>query len=295
MSERSREAVLQSVLNAHQVRVTIVDNARYCGHWYEKEPQSERGQFHLIGEGECWVSGTALTAPLHLTRGDLVVFPHGSAHVLSGRAPGETARADAKTDEGFTTMLCGELDFVAHRRNPVVAALPDCFVVHSSDGGQAFQNIAGVLTQTARSGVFGQQLIMNKLADSLFVMAVCAYAEQSRDRRGLLAALSDERLARALAAIHAEPGKDWSVEALAGVAAMSRTAFAVSFSETLGISPFQYLTEWRIAEARRLLADRRLSVAAVAEQLGYQSEAAFRRTFKRVEGVGPGEIRRKPT
>ena len=73
---------------------------------------------------------------------------------------------------------------------------------------------------------------------------------------------------------------------------MSRTAFAVHFSEQLGVSPIQYLTEWRVAEARRLLQDRRLSVATIAERLGYQSEAAFRRTYKRIEGVGPGQTRR---
>ncbi|HUR40300.1 MAG TPA: AraC family transcriptional regulator [Verrucomicrobiae bacterium] len=93
--------------------------------------------------------------------------------------------------------------------------------------------------------------------------------------------------------MHEQPGKDWSVETLADQAGMSRTAFAVAFSEALGASPIQYLTEWRVTEAKRLLADRRQSVAAVAEQLGYQSEAAFRRAFKRVEGVGPGQVRKR--
>ena len=282
--------MLQSVLDAHPVRVSILDNARYCGRWYEKEPQTERGQFHLIGEGECWVTSAALPGPARLVQGDLVVFPQGSAHVLCPQEP--EARTPAPED-GVTSMLCGELDFAGSRGNPILAALPNGFVVHSQDGGQAFRNIADVLIATARSGMFGQQLIMNKLADSLFVMAVCAYAEQSSDRRGLLAALSDPKLAKALAALHAYPGREWTVDSLAVIAGMSRTAFAVSFSEALGTSPFQYLTEWRITEAKRLLQDRRLSVAAVAEQLGYQSEAAFRRTFKRVEGVGPGEIRRK--
>lgn len=288
MTDRSREDVLQSVFSTHQVRVTIVDNARYCGRWYEKEAQSERGQFHLIGEGECWVSGASLPKPIHLVQGDLVVFPQGSPHVLNSEAPG----AAPKPDSGFTTMLCGELDFSAAPRNPVLRALPHCFVVHARDGGQSFKHLADVLITTARSGLFGQQMIMDKLADSLFVMAVCAYAEQSADRRGLLAALSDPRLAKALAAMHREPGRDWTVDSLASVAAMSRTAFAVAFSAALEVSPFQYLTGWRITEAKRLLQDRRLSVAAVAEQLGYQSEAAFRRAFKRLEGVGPGLLRK---
>lgn len=292
MPERSREAVLQSVLNVHQVRVNIVTNARYCGRWYEHEPQTAKGQFHLIGTGECWVQSTHLKAPLHLRSGDLVVFPSGSPHVLSAD-PIDKPSTETKSEERFTTMLCGELDFGAGTRNPVLAALPKCFAVHAQDGGESFRHLAQVLLHTAESGGLGQQVIMDKLADSLFVMAVCAYTEQAEDRRGLLAALSDTRLSKALAAIHAEPGKDWTVDGLASIAGMSRTAFAVSFSEQLGASPIQYLTEWRIAEAKRLLQDRRLSVATIAERLGYQSEAAFRRTYKRIEGVGPGQERRK--
>jgi AraC-like DNA-binding protein len=110
--------------------------------------------------------------------------------------------------------------------------------------------------------------------------------------QGLIAALADARLARALAAIHAEPGRDWTVAALAGVALQSRTAFAQRFVEVMGVSPYQYLTEWRMAEADRLLRDPAQSAAAVAERLGYHTEAAFRRAFKKIHGYGPGRVRR---
>lgn len=288
MPNRSREAVLRSVMAACQVRASIVADARYCGRWYEQEPQGTRGLFHLIDQGECWVRGEELSAPLHLKSGDLVVFAQGSAHTLCGQMDD----AGASAEDRFTTLLCGELDFVSPARHPLLRALPPSFVVRADDGGDSFRQLAGLLLDIARQGVFGQQIILDKLADSLFVMAVCAYTEQARDARGLLAALADERLARALAALHAEPGRDWRVETLADLAGMSRTTFATTFSEALGQGPIQYLTEWRVSEARRLLADRRLSVAQIAEQLGYQSEAAFRRAYKRVEGTGPGEVRR---
>jgi AraC family transcriptional activator of mtrCDE len=93
--------------------------------------------------------------------------------------------------------------------------------------------------------------------------------------------------------MHGEPGRAWSVGRLAAEAGMSRTSFAVAFHDALGVGPIQYLTEWRVTEAKRRLADRRVSVAAVAEELGYRSEAAFRRAFKRVEGIGPGVVRKK--
>ena len=118
-------------------------------------------------------------------------------------------------------------------------------------------------------------------------------ASSARTRRGLLAALCDPRLVRALEAMHSHPEKDWTVAALADAAHMSRTSFANHFASVLGSGPIEYLTHWRMTEARRLLADPRTSVAAVADQLGYRTEAAFRRAFKRVTGVGPGVIRRQ--
>lgn len=286
MTEDARNAVLEAVLNAQQLQVSIVATPEFCGRWFEKEAELQRGSFHLIDSGCCWVRSPALPAPVQLSTGDLIVFPRGSAHTLCSSA-GEDGPGD-----GFSTLICGEFEFANAQRNPVVQALPAAFVVRADEGGEAFRDLGRVLSHCARRGLPGQRVLMNKLADSLFVMAVCVYAERAGDPRGLLAALAEPRLARALAALHAEPGRDWRLDALARIAGMSRTAFAGEFSALLGISPIQYLTQWRIAEARRLLHDRRLSVAAIAERLGYQSEAAFRRTFKRIEGVGPGEIRR---
>lgn len=290
--EATRESLLTAVLGAHQVHATIVAVAGYCGRWFEHEPKTPHGSFHLIDRGRCWVHGASLSEPLILGAGDLIVFPRGAAHTLSGvrddSAPTPTG------EDAYSTLICGEFHFDAQARNPLLRALPEVFVIRANDGGAAFRELAQVLSDFSRRRVPGQQVILDKLADSLFAMAVCAHAAQAADHRGLLAALADTRMARALAAIHLQPGKAWRVDTLAQLAGMSRTAFAVEFARLLGVSPIQYLTEWRVAEARRLLRDRRLSVATIAEQLGYQSEAAFRRTFKRIEGVGPGELRRAP-
>lgn len=287
MSTDPRDAVLVSVLATHQLRARIVDVADYCGHWFEHEPQLPTGIFHLIDRGACWVRSALLDAPLHLQAGDLLVFPRGGPHVLSARLQ------DDEDSPEFSTLICGEFEFAGAGRNPVLGALPEVFVVRQSEAGPALRELATVLRNCAHREMPGQQLILDKLADSLFVMAVCHFAAQSRDQRGLFAALADARLAKALSALHLEPGKAWRVESLAQVAGMSRTAFSLEFVRLMGVSPIAYLTEFRIAEARRLLRDKRLSVAAVADQLGYQSEAAFRRTFKRLEGIGPGQLRRE--
>jgi AraC family transcriptional activator of mtrCDE len=287
MTEPPQEDVLTAVLGAHSLRVSIVAVPEYCGSWFEDEPASPtHGSFHLIDRGNCWVRSPALSEPVQLQQGDLILLPRGSPHTLaSAEPPGGEAGA-------FSTLICGEFEYAGRGRDPVLAALPDVVIVRAEQGGEPFRDLARVLSYTAQHGLPGQRVMLDKLAESLFVMVFCIHAAQAHEPRGLLAALAQPRLARALAAMHADPGRAWRVDQLAAIAAMSRTSFAQTFTDCLGVSPMQYLTDWRIAEAQRLLTDRRISVAAVAEQLGYQSEAAFRRTFKRVAGVGPGQLRR---
>ncbi len=285
MNSNPIDAVLESVLSSYQLRVEITANVRYCGTWFEQEPATRFGQFHLLTEGECWVDGDADGLPQRLQGGDLIVFPAGMRHSMSA-VPPPTAQAECDT-----SMLCGELEFIVGTRHPVFSALPAYFIVRGRDSSDAFRQLAGMLAETSTDRRWGRQMVQNKLADSLFTMAVCEYVRSATDPRGLLAALADTRLCKALSAIHARPGEDWTIQSMAQVAGMSRTAFAEAFHATLGVPPIQYLANWRANEAKRLLRSRRFSVAAIADLLGYKSEAAFRRFFKRVEGVGPGQIR----
>ena len=288
LADEDRDRVLETVLGAYRMRVEITADVRYCGTWYDQEPATRHGQFHLLTLGECWVSGAALETPVHLREGDLIVFPAGVRHLLSStpdaHLPDEVERDD-------TAMLCGELEFITGSTNPIFTALPPYFVVRSAESSAGFRQLAAMLTETSRDRRWGRQLVQNKLADSLFTMAVCEYVRRAERPRGLLAALTDVRLSRALAAVHERPGEDWTIQSMAQCAGMSRTAFAELFSATVGLPPIQYLAQWRATEARRLLKNRRFSVAAVADMLGYRSEAAFRRFFKRIEGIGPGKAR----
>lgn len=283
-------SVLESVLSSYQLRVEITANVRYCGTWYEHEPATRFGQFHLVTEGGCWLGGSMLDAPERLIAGDLVVLPSGAPHSLSAHPNPQSTDPAPETN---TSMLCGELEFVMGAQNPIFNALPTCFIVRAADCSDAFRQLADMLIATSSDNRWGRQMVQNKLADSLFTMAVCEYVRSVGEPRGLLAALTDTRLSKALAAVHARPGEDWTIQSMAEEAGMSRTTFAELFTETVGSPPIQYLANWRATEARRLLKNRRFSVAAIAEMLGYRSEAAFRRFFKRIEGVGPGKVRAK--
>lgn len=284
------EQVLESALNGFQLRVEIVADMRYCGEWREPERATTQGAFHLIGEGECLVESPTLNDAVTLRSGDLVMFPHGSGHLLRS-SPCQPA--PAAEPASYTSLLCGEFVFTLGAQNPVLRALPDCVIVRARDGGDSFRHLASLLLESAQREALGRQVVLNSLAASLFVLAVCEFAAQSDDPRGLFAALADARLAKAIHAIHERPGNDWSMPALAAIAGMSRTSFAERFNALMGVPPMQYLTQWRVSQARLMLQNRRLSVAAIAEQLGYKSEPAFRKLFKRIAGIGPGQLRSK--
>jgi AraC-like DNA-binding protein len=287
MLEPSAEKVFASILGAYQISARITDDVTYCGQWIEREPQMNRGIFHLISAGRCQVEASYLPAPISLGVGDLIVFPRGSAHTLCQVMHGG---GDAPAD---TAMLCGEFTSQSGRRNAVLDSLPDCFVVSETEDAGHFRALGRMMAEHSRQSLFGNQLVLNKLADSLLVLAIRDHLVKDPPRRGLLAALDDPRLSRTLAAMHEDPGRDWSIAQLAEVALLSRTAFCEHFSAVLGVAPMQYLTEWRMAEALRLLRDPHQSVARIAERLGYRTEAAFRRAFKRVQGFAPGKVRQQ--
>lgn len=288
MLDRSAETAFAAVLGAHQLHAYISDNPHYCGSFAEPERASPHGLFHLIDEGACLVELPGSGDVIRLESGDLILFPHGAAHLL--RSPPDTD--DGPATNRFTSILCGEFEFATGRHNPILDALPSWIMVRETDSHQQFRHLARLMAHEARQESFGRQLVLDKLADALFVMALRHHIATARERRGLIAALIDARLARVLEAMHADPGRPWTVAMLAELAHQSRTAFAQHFNDVLGVSPYQYLTEWRMAEALRLLADPKQSAATIAEKLGYQTEAAFRRAFKKIHGYGPGRARR---
>lgn len=273
---------LEALLNQSMLRVEVVAEPRFCGSWFAEAPHSSSGLFHLVGSGECMIESEALDSAWHLQAGDLVVLPHGAPHRLCAR--------DAASDI-TTSLICGELRYASHTRHPLSHALPACFVVRDAQAGTLFRHLSSMMVDIAKTEVPGRKMLLNKLADTLFALAVCDYAHRHADQQGLFAALADNRICRVLQAVHEEPGHAWTMQNMAALACMSRSAFAERFAQLMGMPPMQYVTQWRVNVAERLLQDPQLSVAAIAERLGYSSEAAFRRLFKRVSGISPGHIR----
>jgi AraC family transcriptional regulator, activator of mtrCDE len=144
-------------------------------------------------------------------------------------------------------------------------------------------------TRVARPGA---EAVVNRLAGVLFVQMVRAHIEQSKSPPAMLAAIADKQVGAALELMHQAPQDGWTLEMLARRAGMSRSALAARFHQLVGETPMQYLTMWRMQRARGLLGETSLGTAAIAERVGYLSEAAFSKAFKKVVGKGPGGYRR---
>lgn len=294
MSMSPEDDLLSSVLSAYQLRAGVYGHPRLCGAWQHSTAGMRRGAFHLIGEGQCWLHHRGGAEPVAMQAGDLVVLPHDDWHMLSAapQLQGEEPLPGQGGQGPYTTMVCGYFQFELGEKNPVLEALPGLIHIRREDGGRPLAALAELMLAESGGEAIGTRTVLDKLADTLFVMVVRHHILRLANRRGVLAALADARLRPALGAMHREPGADWTLESLARLANMSRSAFATHFLAVVGATPIDYLTRWRMTQAELALRNPRMSVAAIAEQMGYDNEASFRKAFKRVHGVGPGAIRR---
>jgi AraC-like DNA-binding protein len=265
--------------------------------------------FHIVAEGRCWVALDGGAERL-LSRGDVVVMPYGDGHafgslerteavsittLLPPRPWPEFPHIDHGGQGERTLIVCGYLRGDAVLFDPVLRALPSLFVVHPPDGPAAAWVTASVeyaLTASQRPVTAGSWT-HHQLPQLLFTEVLRLYLEQSADAEltGWLAALRDPVVGPALSLLHAEPAHDWTVAELATAVATSRTVLVERFQQLLGRPPIRYLTEWRLNLASGLLRTTALGVGEVSTRVGYRSEEAFSRAFKRALGKAPAHWR----
>lgn len=272
-------------------------------------------EFHVVTRGSCWISivGHGAFEPVKLEEGDIAVMPHGDPHALSS-APGMRAKPimeifrRPEDDNALpftlrtgtegpveTHLVCGFFSCDLRPFNPLLDSLPRFMRVgrgtSNAQGGllDQFIHFATVETGNKRAG---SQSILNKLSELMFVEVIRLHMDTlAADNTGWLAGLRDPLVGRALMLLHARPARAWTLEELAAEAGASRSALAERFALLVGCPPFQYLTRWRMQIAAKRLADRSAKVAAIAQEVGYESEAAFSRAFKKVVGQSPSEWR----
>ncbi|MCH9682736.1 MAG: AraC family transcriptional regulator [Deltaproteobacteria bacterium] len=303
--------VLTDVCRALRLRGTAYFQAKFRAPWGMTISAHEVANFHVVVQGECVVRTESHTEPLTLRTGDIVVFPHGAEHALADATTSTAPPADqllstrralhsgdlefGSLDGAPTEIICGHFEIERRVAHPLLDALPQTLLLRAGEGTDAQWVATATRLAVLESGSDrpGASAVVDRIAEALMIQVVRAHADAHAEDGGFLAALGDRTLATALGLIHADPAHAWSVEELARRAATSRSSFATRFKQVLGQSPMQYVTDWRMHGARELLGTRDLSIAQVAQRVGYQSEFAFAKAFKRVFGEPPGMYRRR--
>lgn len=266
--------------------------------------------FHLIMAGSCWAAlGKSEREPVRLVAGDVIVFPRGDENVLSSHR-GERGSPDmslyrqpsnellpfnVRHGEGLdrTRFICGFLGCDLRPFNPLLSALPEMILDRNEDKGGWVGGLFDIAIAEAYNRRAGTDTILSKLSELMFVEVVRRHIETlPEESRGWLSGLRDRHVGEALKLIHGRPTENWSLDGLAREVGLSRTTFADRFAHYVEIPPMQYLARWRMQLAARSLENPGMTIAEVAADVGYESEAAFNRAFKKLIGTTPGNWRK---
>jgi AraC-like DNA-binding protein len=323
---------LSDVLRSVRLRGAVFYCVSYGEEWAVGAPDSKEiadtvvpgaehvMEYHVITKGHGWAA-IAGEPPVRLAAGDVVMFPHGDAHVLSS-APGlEPVRTDPQwfrdtrdvpkpipiAIKSLTEMsigptdlpinlACGFLGLDLRPFNPLIASLPRILHVPAAGDGAWISQVMLQAVEASQNKRPGGDAVLDRISEMMFIDAVRRYIERLPEASaGWLAGLRDRHVSKALALIHEDPARAWTVDALADAIALSRSAFYERFTELIGQPPMQYVTNWRMQAAANLLRQSNSSVASIALEVGYESEAAFARAFKRLVGSPPAAWRRSQT
>jgi len=310
---------LSDVLRAVRLSGAFFFDVHACAPWVAETPLGKSVveamfpgsdhliSYHLLIDGSCWLELDG-EKPVRLSAGDIIVLPHGDTHVLCTeigmrKSPQMSmyrrpeagslfpARVQVGTDSGASArFVCGFLGCDSRPYNPLLTALPRMIHLSNHTSGALGEYFKFALAESRNR--MGGECMLGRISELMFVDVIRRYLESlPSDRTTWLSGLRDAYVGRALMALHADPARDWTLEALAHEAALSRSAFAERFVQFVGQPPMQYLTNWRMQLAANYLRNGNEGIAAIANRVGYDSEAAFSRAFKKSTGVPPSEWR----
>jgi AraC-like DNA-binding protein len=312
---------LSEILKVVQLEGAVFFHARFTAPWSVVSPASQQLApvlqpgaeqlflYHLMAEGHCHVEMDGLP-PVRLEAGDLVLFPHGDAHTMASSLPAQPmAPLDPQAvlaqrprllqfggGGDVARFVCGYLACDPRLCRPVLSALPRLLVVKLRDEEQSHwleRTMLFAVEQAAATGL-GAQGVLAKLSEALLVEALRRHAAALPEgQTGWLAGLRDPVVGRCLALMHERPAEDWTIERLARESASSRSVLAERFTHYVGTAPMLYLTRWRLALAANLLARSSMNLARIAEEVGYEGDAAFSRAFRREYSLPPAAWRRQ--
>jgi AraC-like DNA-binding protein len=303
--------VLANVLSVTNLATHVLGSREFVAPWGVLMDNMDKSMVHLVRRGSCWMR-CGNTEPVRLNTGDVVLFSNGDAHTLCSeremqdlepyseavaRARGQLIPPrDGSDNPGaeVTILQCAGYAFSQEGPHPLLTLLPPVIVIPADQAGgdSELQLLLRLLFQEGVRRDAGSELVLPRLIDTLFVYVLRSWLrEQPEGSCGWLGALRDTQIRRALSLIHERPQDQWTVELLAHAVAMSRAAFAKRFTDLVGEPPLAYVTRWRMDLAAKLLRESRDPVARIAGKVGYISETAFAKAFRRRRKMAPGAYR----
>ncbi|WP_434355354.1 AraC family transcriptional regulator [Parasalinivibrio latis] len=270
----------------------------------------DKMMIHIVTEGTCWLR-VGSEDPVQLQSGHLALVPKGQGHSICDQMGSPlTGLFDIPVTHlseryeimkhgggGETTRLtCGVVSFDHAAGRQLIQQLPHVLTIDSWDDGSShwLQSLLRFIALEAKELKPGGETVITHLADILVIQAIRNWVDHAPEARtGWFAALRDRKIGAALTAIHRQPEAPWTVDSLAREAGMSRSGFSARFTDLVGDTVKHYLTRWRMQVATVKLKHGNTSITTLSEELGYHSEAAFSRAFKRVTGYSPGHIQRQ--
>ena len=300
---------LTDILNTLRLTSSLYFRTELTSPWGINVPTKARvARFHIVIRGQCWLQVEDKEG-IHMSNGDLVVIPHGASHTLADTSSSVVRPLDEVLAEveyagdgplvyggggAGCCLVCGEFAFDDQGDHPLLKNLPDKLVVTGDNSYNTtwLDSAIGFIGHEAAKQEPGAQAIIDRLSEIILIQVIRATLDATEEHIPFLSLFADQKINKVLSAIHAEPAREWSVESLGQIVNMSRSSFSNRFTELANMTPLQYIIFVRLQKASRLLTETEVSLAGVAEQIGYQSEAAFSQSFKKHYGVRPGEYRR---
>ncbi|MCL1077417.1 AraC family transcriptional regulator [Parashewanella spongiae] len=285
--------LLNQILSSFHLNATIFHRAKMCNTWSTDTSGSGHASFHFISSGNAYLH-TQEHQGVELNAGDMVIFPHDSQHLISNSS---TANPDAPfisyaMDQSFpqsTGLVCGYFDFSEDKTHPLLQQLPACIILKQNSDHNLNRFLIHALVAEVELGALSSNVMLSRMSEVFFMSVLRSLADEP-EKVGFFKAIQDPKMYKVLTAIQNDLGFNWSVQNLAEIGGYSRASFAQHFKSYLGLSPLEYLTRLRLSSAQKRLKSGD-SVFQVALEVGYQSDAAFAKAFKRHFGYGPGASR----
>lgn len=300
--------VLTDVLNTFELKGWLSSRRRLVPPWRYDFAASKDSMFHTINYGGAYLHVEGEAEPIRVEDGDVVLFPTGHPHSLYDDPASPRTRlvhldysaerghqmVDCEGPEPKLLMLCGAFHFEYPNDFPLLHRLPKLIHISGAQGrmDEGFSDMVRLIARESASDRPGAQVVIRRLTELLFIQIIRLWIDQQAEASvGWVGALRDQPISAALGLIHQSPAYKWTVKELADASALSRSAFSARFTELVGEPPLTYLTRWRMLKATRLLKNE-ARMETIAELLGYESEAAFRKAFKREIGIPPAQYRK---